>query len=151
MSRRRIRHGSGFTLIELLLVMAIMAVLGGIIFVALNPTRQLGLARNRQRHNDITSILDAVYQYQIDTNILPPGIPIGTARPICKDTAVSCVNGVDLNILSASGEYLVRIPSDPQAAPTGTGTEYHIVRDANHRLMVTAPGAEQLETISVTR
>ena len=149
--RRPRQHRNGFTLIELLMVLAIMAILGSIIFIALNPTRQLGLARNRQRHNDITSILDAAYQYQIDTNQLPSGIPTVTTLQICKDTAASCVHGANMNVLAQSGVYLVHLPADPQASATGTGTNYWIVHDNDHRLTVTAPGAEQGEIISVRR
>lgn len=144
---------SGFTLIELLLVIVIMGVLGSIIFLALNPQRQLGLARDRKRFNDITSILDAVYQYQVDENQLPPGIPL-TLQEICKKEALSCNNGVDINILTASGKYLVTIPHDPHAPESGTGTAYFIVKDANKRITLTAPLAEQTESgtvMSVTR
>jgi hypothetical protein len=49
-----------------------------------------------------------------------------------------------------TGSYLVSIPSDPQAAATGTGTRYFIVRDADGRLTVTATG-EVTAAISVTR
>jgi hypothetical protein len=45
----------------------------------------------------------------------------------------------------------VRIPYDPQAVTTGTGTLYTIMADTNNRLTVAAPGAEQGVTISVTR
>ncbi len=142
---------NGFTLIELLMVLAIMAVLAGIIFIALNPQRQLGLARNRERHNDITSVLDAVYQYQIDTQQVPSTIPTGTALQICKDTVVTCNGGVDLRVLTIGGEYLVHLPEDPQVSITGTGTNYWILRDADRRITVTAPGAEQGEAITVRR
>jgi general secretion pathway protein G len=139
------RHPSkGFTLIELLLVITIMAILGGIIFLALNPTKQLGLARDRQRHNDLNSLVNALYQYQIDHNQFPPGIPTGTARDICRDTAASCNNGINLAVLSQNGQYLVAIPADPHAPATGTGTSYFLLQQ-NGRLTATAPLAEQTE------
>ena len=137
----------GFTLIELLLVIGIIAILAAIVIVAINPTKQLGDARNAQRRSDVNTILNAAYQYAIDHNgTLPSGIPTGTAREICVTDAASCVNGVDLDVLT--GSYLVRIPADPQA--TGTGTDYTIMRDANGRVTVAAPSAENT-TISVTR
>ena len=142
----------GFTLIELLMVIAIMAILSSIVFLALNPTRQLGLSRNRKRHNDITSILNALYQYAIDNNgVLPTSIPTGTAKQICMPSAVNCNNGVDLSVLSQTGTYLVHIPSDPQASTTGTGTNYWIMRDGSRRLTITAPGAEQNEVVAATK
>jgi prepilin-type N-terminal cleavage/methylation domain-containing protein len=145
------RRPRGFTLIELLLVMAILGVLAGVVLVAINPSRQLALARNRERHNDIKSILDGIYQYQIDTNNLPAGIPTVTARDICKDTAASCNNGVNLSVLTQNGVYLVRIPADPQASLTGTGTNYSILTDTDRRITITAPLAEEGEAVSVRR
>ncbi len=139
----------GFTLIELLLVIGIIAILASIVIVAINPTKQLGDARNAQRRSDVNTVLNAVYQYAIDHNgTLPSGIPTGTAKDICKSNAASCVNGVNLRVLT--GAYLVNIPSDPQAT-TGTGTNYTIVQDTNGRVTVASPGAEQSASISVTR
>lgn len=148
----------GFTLIELLLVIGIIAILASIVIVAINPTKQLGDARNAQRRSDVNTILNAVYQYAIDRNgALPTGIPTGTAKHICKTAydAAGCNNGVSLRTLS--GAYVVAVPADPQEATstlcprTATGTCYTIVQDANGRVTVAAPGAEQSASISVTR
>lgn len=138
----------GFTLIELLLVIGIIAILAAIVIVAINPTKQLGDARNAQRRSDVNTILNAVYQYAIDHNgTLPSGIPTTTPAEVCVTGAESCNNGVDLDVLT--GSYLVRVPADPQAS--GTGADYTIVRDTNGRVTVAAPSAEQSATISVTR
>lgn len=149
MKKRGFPQRQAFTLIELLLVLAIIAFLTPVVLLALNPTKQLGRGRDTQRQSDINTILNAVYQYQIDTGTLPSTIPIGTAAQICKGTAASCNHGVNLRMLT--GAYLVNIPTDPQAPATGTGTRYFIVRDADGRLTVTAPGGEQGSDISVTR
>ncbi|MBU2213454.1 type II secretion system GspH family protein [Patescibacteria group bacterium] len=147
-----------FTLIELLLVIGIIAILASIVIVAINPTKQLGDARNAQRRSDVNTVLNAVYQYAIDNNgTLPGAIPTGTAKLICESTTtgLSCtdvapggVEGVDLS--SLVGTYVVDIPADPQDAVTGT-VGYTIIQDANGRVTVAAPGAEQSATISVTR
>ncbi len=143
---------NGFTLIELLLVIGIIAILASIVIVAINPTKQLGDARDAQRRSDVNTILNAVYQYAIDNEgTLPGNIPTTTSKGICKVTAVGtdCNNGVNLRVLT--GAYLVSIPTDPQAGATGTGTNYTIVQDANGRITVAAPDAEQDTNISVTR
>ncbi len=139
----------GFTLIELLLVIGIIAILAAVVIVAINPTKQLGDARNAQRRSDVKTILDAVYQYALDNNGNIPTTITTTSRGICKSGVnVSCNNGVSLNMLT--GSYVVAIPSDPQSS-TATGTNYYIVKLANSRVTVSAPGAEQSATISVTR
>jgi prepilin-type N-terminal cleavage/methylation domain-containing protein len=138
----------GFTLIELLLVIGIIAVLAGIVVGALSPTKQLGSSRNAKRQSDVNSILNAVYQYVIDNERLPAGIPTGAPAEICRTSEGACAYGVDLSVLS--GAYLVSIPIDPQIT-TGTGTHYFIKQDNNGRLTVTAPHAENDATISVTR
>ena len=145
-----------FTLIELLLVIGIIAILASIVIVAINPTKQLGDARNAQRRSDVNTVLNAVYQYAIDNNgSLPGAIPTApdAAKPVCLGTVVdaACTGvpaGVDLSDLI--GTYIVAVPADPQnedAAVTG----YTIVQDANGRVTVAAPSAEQGATISVTR
>lgn len=136
----------GFTLIELLLVIGIIAILASIVIVAINPTKQLGDARNAQRRSDVNTILNAVYQYAIDNNgTIPSGITT-TADDVCRTsgTGSGCV---DLDVLT--GSYLVGLPNDPQATDANTG--YQVVRDSNGRITVTAPLAENSETISVTR
>lgn len=138
----------GFTLIELLLVIGIIAVLASIVIVAVNPTKQLGEARNAQRHSDVNAILNAVYQYSIDHNgNLPTGITmIDTA--ICKSgPGVDCTGLVDLDVLT--GSYLPALPTDPRSA-TENSTNYWIFA-LGDRVTVSAPNAEQGDFISVTR
>jgi len=143
------RSRQGFTLIELLLVIGIIAILASIVIVAINPTKQLGDARDAQRRNDVNSVLNAVYQYAIDNNgTLPSGITTSSLQ-ICGTADASCTGMVDLAVLT--GSYLVDIPNDPQNT-SGSGTRYNIVKDSNGRITVSAPGTEQAATtISVTR
>ncbi len=74
----------GFTLIEILLVVAGIAILAGIVILAINPGKQLGQARDSQRAADVRTILDAVYQYSIDhSGALPVELPTD-ATEICN-------------------------------------------------------------------
>lgn len=146
---------SGFTLIELLLVIGIIAILASIVIVAINPTKQVGDARDTTRRLDVNSILSAVYQYAIDNNgNLPSGIPTGKPKVICQsdlapaECTAAPYNGVSLRMLT--GAYLTSIPKDPRVTATGTGTRYNIVQDANGRITVSAM-PERAVSISVTR
>lgn len=139
----------GFTLIELLLVIGIIAILAAIVIVAINPTKQLGDARNAQRRSDVNTILNSVYQYSIDNNGQIPSSITTSVLEICRTTpTATCTGLADLDVLT--GSYVVAMPVDPQETDLNT-TGYTIVRDANGRITVAAPAAEQSATITVTR
>ncbi len=138
----------GFTLIELLLVIGIIAILAAIVIVAINPTKQLGDARNAQRRADVNTILNAVYQYSIDNSGNLPTAITTTATEVCRSGVnINCTSLINLNVLT--GSYVVALPADPKDA-TATSTKYTIVK-AGNRITVAAPSAEQGVTISVTR
>lgn len=146
----------GFTLIELLLVIGIIAILASIVIVAINPTKQLGDARNAQRRADVNTILNAVYQYAIDNQGAMPGCLGATPAPegaqnicataTCTDVADPC----DLHT-NLTSSYLVSIPKDPTWVAADANDSLYDVTIANGRVTVTATEAEQGETIAVTR
>jgi len=146
----------GFTLLEVLLVVAIIAILAGIVILALNPARQLAESRNSQRWVDVNTILNASYQYAVDNHGDIPALITTTQTEICKSgRAATCVSGhapdfVILDVLTASETYLVTIPIDPTGSSTD-GAGYEIKKTGNNRITVYAPDAENSETISVTR
>ncbi len=153
------RHSKpGFTLLEILLVVAAIAILAGIVIVAINPTKQLGDTRNAQRRVDVNTVLNAVYQYAIDNNgSLPATVTTGTAcgvstQEICK-TGGTCIGLTDLSnfLVTSTAKYLVAMPTDPTGASTN-GTGYQIYKNSStSRVTVCAPSAEQGATITVTR
>jgi len=154
----KFKNEKGFTLLEVLLVVAIIAILAGIVIIAINPGKQLADSRNSQRQADVTTILNAVYQYSLDNNGALPGTPAltTTAVEVCATAAASCSTptvAVDMTALTNAGKYLVAIPKDPQCATVcaSNGVGYKIAKDANGRVIVNAPSAELSKVISVTR
>jgi prepilin-type N-terminal cleavage/methylation domain-containing protein len=143
----KIKLRPGFTLLEVLLVVAIIAVLAGIVIVALNPGKQLADTRNSQRQSDISTIVNATYQYLIDhSGTLPASIQVATGcntedtQEICK-TGATCTGLTDLSALTTNQEYIVSMPSDPSTATTN-GTGYFITKSGNGRITACAPSTE---------
>ena len=148
---------NGFTLIEILMVVAVIAILTGVVILAINPTKQLGDTRNAQRRLDTKTILDAVLNYISNNNgTLPAPIPLSTHCPtpasneICKTGAASCKNLVDLSALTENKKYLLSLPIDPTGF-SANGSGYYIVKDANNHVTVCAPKAEEGTIVTTTR
>ena len=156
-----------FTLIELLLVIGIIAILAAIVMVAINPTKQMGNARDAQRRSDVNKILNTFYQFAIDNNGSFPGYlsgaVVGKTYQICNCNSQFCpartscgigpgTPGGMINLRQLSGTYLVAIPTDPQGSPTASGANYMIMKDANNHYTVSAPAVEEASGgMSVTR
>ncbi len=140
----------GFTLLEILLVVAAMAILAGIVILAINPTKQLGETRNAQRRINLQTISNAVYQYSLDNKGVLPSTITNTSTEICQTGIANCGSLIDLSTLTTSSKYLVSLPTDPSNA-SASGTGYFISKTQFNRVTVTAPSAEQGATISITR
>ncbi len=131
---------AAFTLLEILLVVAAIAILAGIVIVAINPTRQLAATRNAQRAMDVNAIYKAAYQYIIDHSSLPAAVT-STPIEICRSGASDCTGLADLSVLTNSGLYLPSMPADPHASSTN-GSGYMICRAVSGRPAVYSPLAE---------
>jgi prepilin-type N-terminal cleavage/methylation domain-containing protein len=151
---RQLKKQGGFTLLEVLLVVAVIAILAGIVIIAINPGKQLADSRDAQRRADVTTILNAIYQYSLDNSGAIPSDITTSAVEICNSTGVPCDTpaSVDLGVLTLNQEYLSDIPEDPQCADVcaSNGVGYTVLQTANGRITVAAPDAEN-GTISVTR
>jgi prepilin-type N-terminal cleavage/methylation domain-containing protein len=153
----------GFTLLEILLVVAAIAILAGIVILAINPNKQLGDTRNAQRKVDINTILNAVYQYSVDNNGTLPADLVRTnttQREICTSGAgqstTTCTTAlVYLGELVLNERYITAIPMDPVATNrAATGTGYDIMMTAGGRVTVLATHGENsipLANLTVTR
>jgi prepilin-type N-terminal cleavage/methylation domain-containing protein len=151
---RKIKN-PGFTLIEILLAVAALVILAGIVIMAINPTKQLSDTRNAKRQMDVTTILNAVYQWAIDNGSIPASIQTAatttSSTEICRSGVTCTATTTDLSVLTNLEKYLVSIPADLSSTST-IGTGYHIYRSSTGRIKVVAPLTENGKaTISVTR
>lgn len=143
-----IKNKKGFTLIELVIVVAIIAILAGTIFVAIDPARRLNKARNARRSNDAAVVLDAAFTYASDNDgVHYPSIAALTAGNYymigtclvggdtgctAQTTQPSCVD-----ISGIGTNYLPTIPMDPKSG-TAAKTLYYLRRSTNGTLTVGA-------------
>jgi prepilin-type N-terminal cleavage/methylation domain-containing protein len=162
MSKTNLKKSAGFTLLEILLVVGIIAILAGIVILAINPTKQLGDARNAQRRSDVMTILSAIYQYSIDnagdlSDIAGEDTTIATSTDCDANTIET--DAIELTALTDNDLYLVDIPSDPTNG-TDTASGYFVVKNGTtERITVCAPGSvgegsvdgDTVPMISVTR
>jgi len=142
-----LRKRAGFTLIELLTVIAIIAALAVVVFVALNPGQRLKDARDARRTSDVDSLLTAVHQYIVDNKGYTPAtlttteLQLGTDTSGCAiatggcDTAAACLDWTTAPPPLA--KYLKTIPIDPLDGTAGK-TGYSIMQDANGIVTVRA-------------
>ncbi|PLX28384.1 hypothetical protein C0581_02545 [Candidatus Parcubacteria bacterium] len=171
----------GFTLIELLIVIAIIAILAAVIFVALDPLTRFRDSRDAARYTDVESIAHAIELDQVDNGgeylSVVQDMVTGTFYMIvdgnggsamtngCDDNNTSCdVNVdsdgycVDLDDLVDQG-YLGDVPVSPAGVITWDdgslvgeeGSGYVVKREDNGTIYVQACESENVTDIFVVR
>lgn len=110
---KKLNHHRGFTLIEVLLSITLISLLAVIVLVSVNPTKQLGMAQDLKRQQDLSRIQQALDRYAIRNNgQYPSGIVSNQYKEICGGSVNT--NCVDLSALVPT--YLSTIPVDPTGA-----------------------------------
>jgi len=115
----RSRKG-GFTLIEMLVVIAIIAILTGIIITGLVGSK--AKARDAKRASDLSQIALAIEQYFDRCDQYPPPLSVDSNFIIDSDMLGwknGCPSGVTL------GSFISSIPTDPSGASAPLGTGYN--------------------------
>ncbi len=145
----------GFTLLEILLVIGIIAVLAGVVIVAINPGRQLAQARNLERKSDLKQIDSALTQYYIDNNEYPASlISVSSLTEICdtgastssSELTATCSGASLIDLSELVPTYLTAIPRDPSATTTDHAG-YKIIKTGK-KIGLSAP-AELSQVITI--
>ena len=148
---------SGFTILEVLISLMITLLIFAILLITLDPLGIFADARNRNRESDIGSLLNLVYRNVANNNgdfvCISGSIPSSTMN--ISDNS----GGGDYHIAPCLvPDYVSSLPYDPNAS----NAQYTSVSDYNlqysisistttDKITISAPSAEEGETISVTR
>jgi prepilin-type N-terminal cleavage/methylation domain-containing protein len=154
--RRICGRNGGFTLIELLIVIAVIAIIAGVVMVALNPLGRFQDSRNSRRWSDVNTYASSLKLYQVDNSGAYPvsmdamsddqyyQIGIGTNCEIeCNSPSISFQpDCVDLSVLSTRG-YIGTLPFDPNlTGASADRTGYYIMRATNRSITIGACNEE---------
>lgn len=147
---------TGFTLMELIIVIAVIALLAAATFVAVDPAKRIGQARDSQRWQDVTAIADAIKLYIADNNGTFPtstaligngdyfylmgvgtGVNGGSLDPgLCQNQDNGeMAYGVLLSNLVPN--YLPTMPVDPTGTQnSGITIGYYFMKSSNDRVTI---------------
>ena len=155
------KNRAGFTMVELIIVIAIIAILAGIVFVAINPAKRFAEARNAKRWTDVSNLLDAILKYQVDNSgVHATGVPsgdglnylIGTDAGACSTTTCGVALQSACKDLTPgiAPDYIGEIPKDLKDGTT-TKTLYYISQNTAGRITIGACAPELGAAIKITR
>lgn len=144
-----------FTLIEILIVIGMIAILAAVVLVAVNPLRQFAQARNSQRTENVSAILNAIGERIVDNKgvFTDSSGACSTALPTTSALDMEKTGGYDMRSCLVP-TYISELPFDPStgvntcedSACTGRDydTKYTVQQNATTlRITVCAPsGAE---------
>jgi type IV pilus assembly protein PilA len=136
----RMKKKKGFTLIEILIVIGIIAVLAGIVIVAINPAKQFAQARNTERQSHVETILNAIGQRMADNLGTISGSLGSTTCPVLPTSSThidAAAGGMGVNLSCLVPTYVAVLPTDPDSTYASSPyTGYDVSVDPNGRVSV---------------
>jgi type IV pilus assembly protein PilA len=153
----------------LLLVIAIIAILAGVVFVALDPATRLKDTRDSVRQSDIGEIISAVKLNQVDNGgaylapieslVAGSVYMIGTSVTGCDDQNANCDTAVSADTACVtlatlvSDGYLGEVPISPLGAGIWSAgiTGYTMTKNASGTITVRSCESENTTEISLSR
>ncbi len=110
-----LNKNKGFTLVEILIVLAIIAILAALLYVAINPAERLKESRDSQRLQEAEAIAAAIRLYKVDHN----------GDIFCEADGENGVIGIGNTIDSYLADYFAELPVDPKYADD-TSYKYYL-------------------------
>ena len=124
---------TGFTLLELLIVIAILAVLAGLVVLTLDPVEMLKKARDVQRMNDLSQLKTSIGLLQAEVTV--PNIGSSTCTKIlpCSSTGTLAVDGTGwakIDFTDMVSSPITILPKDP--VNDGTNVYYYVASGTDY-------------------
>lgn len=146
---KKIKKNKGFTLIEILIVIGIIAILAGIVIIAINPAKQFAQARNSERVASVNTILNAIGQRIADNKGIFAGeFTIGSTTYTCgvlPTVKQEITNSMADNTTDQTADlgcliptYIPVLPNEPIGS---TADQYTVEISSFGRVTVCAPEA----------
>ncbi len=167
--RLKLNAQKGFTLIELLIVVAIIAILAAVVFVALDPLKRFQDSRDSSRWHDIAELSTAIKLHQVDnggyyaTSIRDLATSsvymIGEGNSGCDDQNEYCATNVNGDSLCTelpeilSGGQIAALPQSPNgnASWSAIYTGYTIQKSITNSITIRACEKENSTEIFMTK
>jgi len=127
----------GFTLIEILVVISIIAIVTGVVLVAINPAKRTAQADDVQRLSDVQLILSAVYNYRVDHN---------WQLPNCENSGYAILNDDSYSRIGSSGVDELDCYTDEKCRAVWTMEEASLVKDHSQNNNTAVPQGDAFQT-----
>lgn len=134
--------GRGFSMMSLIITVAIVVILGVLVFAWIDPAAKITSAKNAARRNDVFNLHLALSKYADEhSGTLPVSAAVTTNKKVlcssattlsCSGDSQTCLTITDSSFLK---NYLGALPVDPDLSSTAN-TGYYLALDSNNNFQV---------------